>query len=496
MFKEYKNYDAIGLAELIKNKQVSAAEVLTAAVAAADELNPRLNAIIHRFEQRAFAAIEQGLPQGAFHGVPFLLKDLSFILKGEPYTMGSRGVKTTPSYNSHIVEHYLNAGLNIFGKTNTPELGLIITTEPKAHGVCHNPFKQGYSSGGSSGGSAAAVAAGIVPMAGSGDGGGSIRFPAAWCGVFGFKPSRGRTPLGPDYGEAWHGAVIDHVISRTVRDSALALDVAHGNDTGAPYIIAAPEKSFLAATNSKAAPMKIALAKKPLIENTSIEPEVLALLEKTAANLQDMGHVIEEAEPVIDLEMFWHSFIVVVTAYTAFNYDQIAQKYGKNAVAKLEPATKNMAMIGRSIRANQLVHAMHNWHLIQLEMGRFLQRYDAMLCPTVPTVAVKHGVLPPTKIEEVLMSISQYLPIGRLLLNSPIAKQMSHKVLSKMAFTILGNITGLPAMSLPLGMSAQNLPIGMQIVGKMCADEQLFSLAADIERAQLFAATAVNLTTT
>jgi len=199
MFKEYTQYDALGLAELVNSGQVSAKELLDAAVNQANKLNPKLNAIIHRFDERAYDAAQAGLPKGAFTGVPYLLKDLSFYFSDEPLTMGSRSVNIMTDYDSEIVKRMKASGVNTFGKTNTPEFGLIITTEPKAHGATHNPFKKGYSSGGSSGGSAAAVASGIVPMAGAGDGGGSIRFPAAWCGAFGLKPSRGRNPIGPAF---------------------------------------------------------------------------------------------------------------------------------------------------------------------------------------------------------------------------------------------------------------------------------------------------------
>ena len=185
MFKEYTQYDALGLADLVSKGEVSAKELLDSAVARANKLNPKLNAIIHRFDERAYDQAQAGLPSGAFTGVPYLLKDLSYSFEGEPLTMGSRSVNIQSDYDSEIVKRMKATGVNTFGKTNTPEFGLIITTEPKAHGATHNPFKKGYSSGGSSGGSAAAVASGIVPMAGAGDGGGSIRFPAAWCGSFG-----------------------------------------------------------------------------------------------------------------------------------------------------------------------------------------------------------------------------------------------------------------------------------------------------------------------
>lgn len=491
MFKEYTNYDALGLAKLVKDKKVSPKELLEAAIYRANKVNPKLNAIIHRFDERAFHEINKGLPQGVFSGVPLLLKDLSFVFAGEPYTMGSRGVKIIPEYDNEIVKRIKATGANTFGKTNTPEFGLIITTEPKAHGCTHNPHKKGYSSGGSSGGSAAAVAAGIVPMAGAGDGGGSIRFPAAWCGVFGLKPSRGRNPLGPDYGEAWDGAATDHVITRSVQDSAAMLDAIHGHELGAPYHIAPPTHSFLAAAKQSPKQLKIALMQKPLVANTKLHPEVKKTLLKTAKQLESMGHIVEPAEPEISTEKLWHDFSMVVCAHTAYVCDELAKKLGKKAVSSFEPMTKNMAMLGRSLSAAQMVAAKHGWHDMQLATGKLLAKYDLILCPTVPTPAVKHGVLPPNKLDQLMMKASAGVNMGKLAYATGLVEKLSQPVFSKMAFTMLANVTGLPAASLPLGMSKKGLPIGMQFIGRMGDEETVLSLAGDFERAGLFTKLAI-----
>lgn len=485
-FKEYTQYDALGLAELVKKKHVSPKELLETAINRANQLNPQLNAIIHRFDERAFDQAAAGLPEGMFHGVPFLLKDLMQVFADEPYTMGSRGISIVPDYDSELVKRYKATGVNTFGKTNTPEFGLIITTEPKAHGCTHNPHKKGYSSGGSSGGSAAAVAAGIVPMAGANDGGGSIRFPASWCGVFGLKPSRGRNPLGPDMGEAWNGGTADHVITRSVRDSAAILDATHGHEVGAPYNIAPPSDSFLAAAQRSPKQLKIALMQKPLVANTKIDADVLKTLETTAKQLESMGHIVVPAEPNLDISTLWHDFSVVVCAYTAFMCQDLEYRYGKTAVQQFEPMTINMAMLGRSLSACDLVAAKSGWHDIQYRTGQFLQTYDLILCPTVPTPAVKHGVLPPSRFDELTMKMSSQINIGKFAFKSGLVEKLSHPVLSKMAFTMLGNITGLPCASLPLGMSKKGLPIGMQLIGRMGDEETILSVAADFERAGLF----------
>lgn len=495
MFKEYSQYDAIGLAQLIKAGDVSAKEALEAAIEQANRLNPKLNAIIHRFDERAYQAAAQGLPDGVFTGVPYLLKDLSFYFAGEPLTMGSRNVSIVPKADNEIVRRMKATGVNTFGKTNTPEFGLIITTEPKAHGATHNPFKKGYSTGGSSGGSAAAVAAGIVPMAGAGDGGGSIRFPAAWCGVFGLKPSRGRNPLGPHYGEGWEGAIADHVITRSVRDSAAMLDATAGAEIGAPYVIAAPEESFLHAVSRPPKPLKIALMREPLFPNTEVDAAVLAVLEQTGKQLSLMGHMVEYALPNIDIDKMWRDFFTVVSAHTALQVSDISRLYGAEQVAKIEPQTRNMAMIGHALSAMDLLMAKQGWHQVQYQTGMFLQDFDMILCPTVPTPAVKHGVLPPGKLDELLMGVSALLNkginMGKIVYHSSLIEKLSAPVLSKMAYTTLGNITGLPAMSLPLGMSKTGLPIGMQFIGKMNDESTLLSLAAEFERAGLFTDTVV-----
>lgn len=488
-FKEYVQYDALGLADLVKKGEVSAKELLTLAITQANKVNPKLNAIIHRFDERAYTNASKGLPKGVFEGVPFLLKDLSFDFKGEPITMGCASVNITSNIDCEIVKRMKATGVNSFGKTNTPEFGLIITTEPKAHGATHNPFKKGYSCGGSSGGSAVSVASGIVPMASAGDGGGSIRFPAAWCGVFGLKPSRGRNPLGPLHGEGWDGAIADHVITKTVRDSAAMLDALHGKEIGAPYDIAPPTGTFLEAVNTRAnsaKPLKIAVLADPLIANTQVDQDVLAQLQKTAKQLEAMGHVVEDATLNIDKARFLRDFTTVVCAHTAFLCQDLANRYGKQTISKIETRTKNLAMLGRSLGAVDLINAKAGWHDVQYKTGLLLATYDVILCPTVPSAAVKLGVLPPSKLDEMLMSATSHINIGKQIINSPLLEKFSSPVMNKMAFTILGNMTGLPAASLPLGMSKKGLPIGMQIIGRMGAEATLLSLAADFESAGLF----------
>lgn len=481
MFSDYSQFDGLGLAQLQRRGEVSSQELLDAALARAAQCNPRLNVLIHSFAERAREQISQGLPDGPFQGVPFVLKDLMAMFAGEPMRMGSRGISITPDYDSELVKRYKAAGLNIFAKSNTPEFGLIITTEPKRFGPAHNPHRQGYSTGGSSGGSAAAVAAGIVPVAHGGDGGGSIRFPASWCGVFGLKPSRGRNPLGPDIGEDWQGAVAEHVLSRSVRDSAAMLDCTAGPEPGAPYRIAPPKGSFLAAVDRDPQPLRIALCREPLVP-TEVDPEVLAGLDATAKRLEDLGHSVEEVALDIDRDQMWRDFVVIVGAEVAGLLRRLGRDYPGSDMGRCEAATKNLAMMGRSFSAADLVDARYGWHKVQRAAGELLSDYDLMLCPTTPTAAVPHGQLPPSRWEELQMLASHRLNIGSLLMGSGMVEKMALPVLGKMAYTLLGNITGLPAMSVPLCKTAEGMPFGMQFVAPMCEEERLFSLAGQLER--------------
>lgn len=483
MLQDYEKYDATALAELVRNKEISPSELLESAISRAEALNPGLNIIVHKFYDRARKMAAENLPVSRFTGVPFLLKDLLDHLAGEPVSMGSKAIRFVPDYNSELVNRYLSSGVVPFGKTNVPELGLTITTEPKAFGPAHNPWKKGYSTGGSSGGSAAAVAARIVPIASANDGGGSIRFPSACCGVFGMKPSRGLNPMGPDYGEGWDGAVSGHVISWSVRDSAAMLDITAGTETGAPYKVSRPHGSYFEASQSDPAPLKIAFSTKPHVPGVKVDKEAVDGLNKTLKLLGDLGHVVEEADPEIDAEKFWMDFMIVVCAHVASLSENLEKIAGKEAVRQMEPATLNMAMTGRCLRASDFVNAKQGWHEVQLAMGRFLEKYDMLLTPTLVSPPAAHGVIPPSKIEDAIIKFGSYIPAGRILMKSGLVRHFAAPTLSRMAFTAMGNVTGLPGMSLPLHWTKDGLPLGMLFTGRMCDEMRMFSLAGQIERA-------------
>src|SRR4051812_31468187 len=294
MFNDYTRYDAVGLAHLVRAREVSAEELLEAAIARVERVNPEINAVVTRLYDQARAAIRAGLPVGPLQGVPLLLKDLHALYAGSVTSNGCRFFSANlADHDTELVARYKRAGAVIFGKTNTPEFGLTITTEPKLFGATRNPWHPEFSAGGSSGGAAAAVAAGIVPSAHASDGGGSIRIPASCCGLLGLKPTRGRNPQGPDRGEGWAGMSTEHVITRSVRDSAAFLDVTSGPDSGAPYFAPPPATPFAAEVGRDPGRLRIAFSKHtPTGER--IAPECDEALSVAARALESAGHHLEE----------------------------------------------------------------------------------------------------------------------------------------------------------------------------------------------------------
>lgn len=288
-FVEYDQFDGIGLAKIIREKQISAVEVIEEAIRRAEELNPKLNAIITPMYDFAREAVKRIPPDALFYGVPFVLKDVHHALKGTPMRSGSELLKGfVPDYDAEIVKRFQNAGLVILGKTNTPEFKLVYFTEPEAFGPTRNPWNLDCSPGGSSGGSAAAVAARIVPLGSATDEGGSIRVPASYCGLFGLKPSRGRNPVGPDFDLEWDGISTSHVITRTVRDSAAILDAVSGPERGAPYTIIPPERSFAKEIDLEPAPLRICFHTRPAY-GRKVHPECIKAVEKACRLLESMG---------------------------------------------------------------------------------------------------------------------------------------------------------------------------------------------------------------
>jgi amidase len=484
-FKEYDKYDALGLAELVRKKKVSPVELCEEAIRRIEKLNPGLNAVITPMYDRGRKAAEGALPKGPFTGVPFLLKDLIHAYAGVPLTSGCKAYRNyVPDYDSELVVRFKKAGVVILGKTNIPEFGLLGITEPELHGPARNPWNPDHTPGGSSGGSAAAVASGMVPFASGNDGGGSIRIPSSCCGLFGLKPSRGRNPTGPEYGELWQGAAAEHVLTRSVRDSAAMLDATQGADIGAPYVIPPPETPYLQEIKKKAGKLRIAFSTRSPI-GTEVHHECIKAVESATRLLKDLGHQVAEAVPNVDGKALAKSYITMYFGEVAAEIDRIKLKLGRKAKkADVEPLTWTLGLLGRVFSAADFVEAINLWHGAARAMGRFHEEYDIYMTPTMAYPPVRIGELEPKPAEKVLMSVVNSFGLGRLLKVSGIVDQLAEASLTKTPFTQLANFTGQPAMSVPLHWTEDGLPCGVQFIGRFGDEATLFRLAAQLEKAR------------
>ena len=462
-FSDYENYDALGLGALIRQGQVSASEVLEEAIERTDARNPVLNAVVARTYAAARARAAQALPDTPIAGVPFLIKDLAYVA-GVPCTSGSRlFADNVPDHDATVVARYRAAGLVIFGKTNTPEFGLNVTTEPALFGPTRNPWNPQYTSGGSSGGASAAVADGWLPVAHATDGGGSIRIPASWCALVGLKPSRGRNPTGPDTGEGWGGMSTGHVVSRTVRDSAAFLDATHGPAPGDPYCAPNFDGSYL--DQHKGTPRRLRIAVE-LKSTTGVapHPECVKAVEIAAQLCAGLGHAVEHASPVLDLERFGRATSTLVASNIANTVNSRCALLGRELHANdIEPHTAFFVGLGRQLTGEDYARSIATIHQAGRTLAAFHERFDIMIAPVL--------VAPP-------------VPIGWLDTCGYNAAEFNTRFMQFWGFTNLQNATGQPSISLPLHWSADGLPIGVQFVGPMGAELLLLQLARQIEEAQ------------
>jgi len=482
---EYDRRDGVGLAELVRSGEATALELVEEALRRADRVNPALNAIIHRMDARARREAAAAVPDGPFRGVPFLIKDLVALVAGEPFRAGSRLLRDfVPGHDSELVERYRAAGFVTIGKTNTPEFGLMPVTEPELFGPSRNPWDPSRTTGGSSGGSAAAVAAGIVPIAGGGDGGGSIRIPASCCGVFGLKPTRGRTPTGPDRGEIWQGCVVEHVLTRSVRDSAAVLDATHGPDLGAPYGIALPERPFIEEVTAEPGRLRIAYTTTPML-GREVHPDCMGAVHRTVELLRSLGHRVEEAAPAVDGPVFARAFMTMVAGELRGDIEEASALLGTKArPSDLEPATWALGLLGRSLRASEFVAATRYLAWATRSIAAFFQAWDLLLTPTVASPPPRIGALQPTARERLLLTIAGRLRAGGLLKVLGAVDQAAEKAFEFTPWTPVFNATGQPAMSVPLEWNAEGLPIGVHFVGRFGDEAMLFRLAGQLERAR------------
>ncbi|HUU16341.1 MAG TPA: amidase [Sedimentisphaerales bacterium] len=483
-FGDYDKYDGLGLAELVRKREVKPSQLVEEAISRIERLNPQLNAVIHKMYDLARKAAEGNLPEGSFRGVPFLLKDLNVDYAGVPTRKGSRFHNDfVPDHDSEIVRRFKMAGVIVLGKTNTPEYGLVPVTEPELFGPSNNPWDLTRTTGGSSGGSAAAVAARMVPLAHGNDGGGSIRIPASCCGVFGLKPTRGRNPLGPDLGEAWHGLACDHLLTRSVRDSAAMLDATAGPDVGAPYYAPPPSRPFLDEVGADPGKLRIAFTSKPFLPST-VHDDCVKGLEATVKLCRNLGHEVVEATPQIDGRAFARAFLTMACGETRADIEEAEAFLGRKATSRdFEPATWAVGLLGRQIRAAEFSKAIHLLKRSARQIGPFFEEYDVLLTPTLAMPPVVTGAFRPKGAEAFAMKLLGSLNAGRLINALAGIEALADQMFEFIPFTPLFNATGQPAMSVPLHWNDEGLPIGMHFVSRYGDEATLFRLASQLEKA-------------
>ncbi len=481
---ELQKYDATGLAELIRRKDVSKEEVFYFFCNHLERLNPSLNAVIRTRLEKAREELKHVPANAPFAGVPFLTKDLLASIEGEVMGCGSAAMQSyIAPCDSSLVQSFRRAGLVILGQTSTPELGLMGVTEPAAHGPARNPWNLSLTPGGSSGGTAAAVAAGIVPMASGGDGGGSIRIPASCCGLFGLKPSRNRQPMGPAFAECWAGAVSEHVLTRSVRDSAAMLELTNGMDSGAPSPVL-KEQGYLDAAQRDPEALRIGFTTASPT-GSKIDPACIEAAESSAALLEDLDHRVEEIQLPLDSELLATSFLTMLLGQTAKSVAELAVLLEMPVRhLAIETPTRALYRIGSQLKARDYLLALNYWNILSREMGKLHQRYDVIMTPTLAAPPQPIGSLYPSSGEQRVMKLLGIPGMSWLALKLGIVEKIARDKLDQVPFTPLANMTGQPSMSVPLYWTDNNLPVGVQFTGAMGEEKLLFSLAGQLERAR------------
>ena len=463
--------DATAQAELVRSGEASPGELVEAAIARTESVNPELNAVIHPLFEEAREAATGELPDGPFRGVPFMLKDLGAALAGQPLHLGMRYLKQRDfraPVDTYLAQRFRDAGFVVIGKTNTPELGILPTTEPRAYGPSRNPWDTGRSTGGSSGGSAAAVAAGMVPVAHANDGGGSIRVPASECGLVGLKPTRQRTSEGPLIGDLMSGLTAELVVSRSVRDTAAILDAVHGPAPGDPYVAPAPARPYVEELTADRGALRIGLVTDPIVAETP-DQAVVSAAREAAALLESLGHAIEEPSfaglEAIDLV---ETFLVRWSAGQAATLKQLGTVGGAEITAEdVEPLTWALAEKGRSHTAGEYLEAVATHQAMsRMIAGVHEGGVDLLLSPTL-------GEVPP--------------PLGTFDDSGPEPLSAIHRATKTCAFAGPFNVTGQPAISLPLCVSEEGLPIGVQLAAAFGREDLLIRVAAQLEEARPWA---------
>jgi amidase len=463
-FAEFEDYDALGLAELVRRNQVTPDELLDCAIERVEARNPALNAVVMKLYEYGRKAIADGLPQGPLRGVPFLMKDLTSPVEGVRMTRGSKFFADAPpaAADSEHVKRLKRAGLVIFGRTNTCELGLSLTCEPQLYGPTRNPWDVTRISGGSSGGAAAAVAARILPLAHASDGFGSIRAPAACCGLVGLKPTRSRNTFAPYAGEGLGGVATEHAVSLTLRDSAALLDATRGAGPGDPYVAPLPARPYAEELRANAGSLRIAwTAAAP--NGAKVDPECLRLLAETAKLCADLGHRVAERDPEVERDAIVPTFLALASANTIVNLSSHPSAGRAAREGEVERITWLTAKMGEKVSGADYVRATQTAHRLGRQMAAFHADCDVLLTPGLASPAVKLGWL-----DMMMDDVEAYW----------------QRVFAFSPFTVWFNLTGQPGLMLPLGQTPDGLPLAVQLVGRYGDEATLFRLGAQLEAAR------------
>lgn len=470
---DYLAMDAWDMARAVRAGELTGEDLLAAAMARCDLVNPRVQAVNMRHDDYARTLLAQrrtagAASQGSLAGVPFLVKDLNSYLQGTSTSNGSRLFKDAPpaAHTSTLIARYQQAGAVPFGKTTCPEFGLTTTTESLLWGQTRNPWNLAMSAGGSSGGAAAAVAAGIVPVAHATDGGGSIRTPAAYCGLVGLKPTRYRTPSGPGHFEGWFGASVGNVVSRSVRDMALFLDAGQGHEPGSPYWSAPLARTYAEDISRAPGKLRVGLVRQSLT-GAPLDPAIAATLEQTIKQLLGLGHEVDELTLSVDpREMFGAHGAVISVALLNLVHDR-EKVLGRTAGAgDLEQITRVVLERGQKVTAEELYRARQSFESIGANMEQQFERFDVILSPVTGSLTPK---------------------LGLLSLDQPWDTYVQH-AMGSAGFTALANVSGQPAISLPLGWSDDGLPVGMMFTARLGGEDVLLRLASQLEQDRPWAA--------
>ena len=459
--RDYADYDGLGLAELVNKGEVTPIEVLDAAIERIERHNPKLNAVVFKAFDEARAAAAGVLPDGPFKGVPFLIKDLGVRVKGWPRTSASRFASVAAdAEDSVLTERYRAAGLVLAGKTNTPEFGIPGVTTSALLGPCRNPWNTDHISGGSSGGAASAVAAGMAPMAHASDGLGSIRIPAACCGLVGLKTTRDRNPNGVHDTDRVMGFSVDHVVTRTVRDSAAMLDATGAPQPASPYAAPKQDGPFLAEVSNSPGKLRIAWSGETPAGDP-LDPDVVATLQRTAETLKALGHDVREEGLGIDYRALYRAQGIVSAANFAAGMKRWVEIKGREPGDDIEGLARRLYEAGKAMSGAEAFWGFQELRLRTREVLRRFESFDIYLCPVMCT--------PPPRVD-FLDTLMEDL------------KEFDRRQRVTFGFTPPFNMTGQPSLSLPLGQSREKLPIGMMFTARYGDEATLFRLAGQLEK--------------